>query len=225
MTKNQNHSWQISINEAKELQKRLARRIKVCNLPMYIHKIAGFDVSYLNNRDMLIAGMVILEYPSLKILERFVITDRITFPYIPGYLSFREAPPLIKLIDEYSKEIDIFIFDGHGIAHPRGFGIASHIGVLINKPSIGCAKKKLVGEYEMPAPEKGSHSDLVYKGQIVGKVLRTRKEKKPVFISIGNRVNLNQATELILKCSEKYRIPEPTRRAHHLVSVHKDTIN
>jgi deoxyribonuclease V len=218
------HSWTITINEAKKLQSDLARKIKICHLPLKITRVAGFDVSYLKEDNVLIAGMVIIDYPSLTLYDSFVITDQINFPYIPGYLSFREAPVLLKLIENYRQLADVFIFDGHGIAHPRGFGVASHLGVLTDKPSIGCAKKKLIGDYKPPDLKKGSHEDLIYKDNIVGQVLRTKDNVKPVFVSVGHRAELDEATEFILSCAHKYRLPEPTRLAHNAVYNYRKTL-
>jgi deoxyribonuclease V len=220
------HSWYITLDEAKKLQNSLARKIKICHLPSKIKRVAGFDVSYLKEENMLIAGMVIIDYPSLNFCDSFVITDQINFPYIPGYLSFREAPVLLKLIEKHPKKADVFLFDGHGVAHPRGLGIASHLGVLTNMPSIGCAKKKLIGDYELPDTKKTSSTDLVYKGEIIGKVLRTKAGVKPVFISVGQRTSLEQATEFVLSCTTTYRLPEPTRLAHNTVyNYRKSLIN
>ena len=215
------HSWKITLNEAKELQKSLEKEIKICQMPDTIHQVAGFDISYLKEKNRLIAGMVILGYPTLDLIDSFIITDHIRFPYIPGYLSFREAPVLLRLIESHYKLADIFVFDGHGIAHPRGFGIASHIGVLTDLPCIGCAKKKLVGNFVSPGDQKGDITDLIYKERVVGKVLRTRNNIKPVFVSIGHRVSLNGATKFILDCTGKYRLPEPTRLAHRLVTAYR----
>ncbi len=224
MEYDQGHPWKVTLEEAKDLQRNLARKIKIRKLPSSINRVAGFDVSYLKKENILIAGMVVLDYPSLNFIDSFVITDQIDFPYIPGYLSFREAPVLIKLIDQYRHLAQVFIFDGHGIAHPRGLGIASHIGVLVNQPCIGCAKKKLIGKYILPENERGSISDLIYKNATVGKVLRTKRNVKPVFVSIGNLVNLNEAAEFILNCTRKYRLPEPARLAHLTVSQYKSIV-
>ena len=219
------HSWQLSVEQAREVQRDLARRIMINPLPSPIKRIAGFDVSYLKEHNTLIAGMVILEYPSLELLDQHIIREKITFPYIPGYLSFREAPALIQLIDSFADNIDVLIFDGHGLAHPRGLGIASHIGVLIDHPSIGCAKKKLVGIYEEPAHAKGSVSDLTYKDMVVGKVVRTRDRVKPVFISPGHRSDVDSSVNLIINCCTRFRIPEPTRLAHQIVTREKNNLN
>ncbi len=218
------HSWQISLEEAKDLQINLANKIKRRKLPSNIKNVAGFDVSYLKEENVLIAGMVIVDYPSLEFKDKFLITDKIQFPYIPGFLSFREAPVLLKLIEKYSHQADLFIFDGHGVAHPRGLGIASHIGVLTGKPSIGCAKKRLVGSFDLPGAGKGAQSDLIYKDQTVGTVLRTRINVKPVFVSVGHNVYLEQATSIILNCTTRYRLPEPTRLAHNSVTEYRKRI-
>jgi deoxyribonuclease V len=135
------HAWEMSVDQAREIQSDLAKKITIKPLPENLSTVAGFDVSYQNKDNILIAGMVILAYPSLDLIESYYIKDKIKFPYIPGYLSFREAPALLNLIESYAKDVDVFIFDGHGIAHPRGLGIASHIGVLTDIASIGCAKK------------------------------------------------------------------------------------
>ncbi len=216
------HAWQISIERAREIQSDLEKKIKIEPLPRSIFRIAGFDISYIKKENILIAGMAIVEYPTLQLIESYQLEDSITFPYIPGYLSFREAPAILKLIDLYAKNIDIFMFDGHGVAHPRGLGIASHIGVLLNVASIGCAKKRLVGTYQMPAIEKGATSNLMFRDKLVAKVTRTRHNVKPVFVSVGNRAELNQSADLVLHCCTRYRLPEPTRLAHQLVTKAKN---
>jgi deoxyribonuclease V len=219
------HAWKMSIDQAREIQSDLAKKITIKPLPENLSTIAGFDVSYQYKENILIAGIVILAYPSLNQIESHHIKDEINFPYIPGYLSFREAPAILKLIESYAKDVDVFMFDGHGIAHPRGLGIASHIGVLTGIASIGCAKKKLIGNYAHPGSQKGDASDLEYKGKIVARVICTRKNIKPVFVSIGNNVSLDEAVDLVLKCCPKYKLPEPTRLAHQLVTREKQNIN
>jgi deoxyribonuclease V len=213
------HSWQTDIQQAKIIQQRLAQQIIICKLPKPIKKIAGFDVSYLKSRNMLIGGMVVMNSPELTVLETIIQTAPVSFPYIPGYLSFREAPVLLDLITSFTRKIDVFLFDGHGVAHPRGLGIAAHIGVLINKPSLGCAKKKLVGEFDPPADHRGATSNLIYKGKIVGQVLRTKTGTKPIFVSVGHRLTLHQGVDLALSCCRRYRLPEPLRQAHQLVTT------
>jgi deoxyribonuclease V len=213
------HSWQTDFKQAKIIQEELAKNVKIRKLPLPIKKIAGFDVSYLKSQDLLIGGMVVMKLPSLEVIETRIRTSPITFPYVPGYLSFREAPVLLDLISAYRKKIDLFLFDGHGIAHPRGLGIAAHIGVLIDKPSLGCAKKKLVGLFIPPALRRGATSNLIYQGKTIAKVVRTKTGIKPVFVSVGHRTDLQQGVGVILSCCRKYRLPEPLRQAHLLVTA------
>jgi deoxyribonuclease V len=215
------HPWNISVKQAREVQKSLARHIRIKRISRNIKIVAGCDVAYDKESERLIAGIVVLHYPDLTIIEEVIISEPITFPYIPGYLSFREAPALLKLIKGYQNPIDLFIFDGHGIAHPRNLGIAAHIGVLIDKPSIGCAKKKLVGTYEIPDEQKGSQTDLIYKGRVIGRVLRSREKVKPIFVSVGHAVNLDDSVDFVLNCCSKYRLPEPTRLADIAVAQAK----
>ena len=218
------HPWTISPKDAHNVQEVLNKQVRTRKLPAQIHTIAGLDVAYSPENNMLIAGLVILDYPSLLCRAYMIDIDEIKYPYYPGLLSFREGPSLLKLIKGCKYNVDIFIFDGHGIAHPRGLGIASHIGVLINKPTIGCAKKRLIGKYNPIKELKGASSDLIYKNKIVGKVLRTRTNVKPVFISVGNLLILDQATSFILNCTRTYRLPEPVRQAHLLVNRYKKFI-
>ena len=218
------HPWQVSLSEARDLQRTLAEQISVGTLPSPVNYVAGFDVSYMKEVNMLIAGMVLLAYPSLVLKDKFVISDTIQFPYIPGYLSFREAPVILRLIEKRAGAADICIFDGHGIAHPRGLGIAAHIGVLTQKPSIGCAKKKLTGQYQMPGIKKGDYSDLINKGTVCGAVVRTKDNIKPVFVSVGHLVNLPESIQFILTCTTRYRLPEPTRLAHQVVTEHRNKL-
>jgi deoxyribonuclease V len=208
----------LSIDEAREIQLELAKQVSHSELPSTIRTIAGFDIAYMKSLNRMIAGMVVLEFPSLTPIGETFIFREIEFPYIPGYLSFREAPALLELIRMNTLSVDVYIFDGHGVAHPRGLGIASHIGVLIAKPAIGCAKKKLVGKYDMPAASKGARSDVIYRDRVVGCALRTRDNVRPVFISVGHKTELGPAVDLIMRCTGRYRIPEPTRLAHNMVT-------
>ena len=218
------HNWNIKPKEAVQTQKSLAEKVSFHNLPDKISTIAGYDISYHYKSNKMIAGVVVLEYPSLKEIENFFCINKINFPYIPGLLSFREAPIVIELIQKYSLQADVNIFDGHGIAHPRGMGLASHIGVMLDIVTLGCAKKKLVGEYDLPENSKGSSSDLIFKDKVVGKVLRTKDNVKPVFISVGNRLNLADLPDFVLSCTTRYRIPEPTRLAHNAVTEYKQNL-
>lgn len=202
----------ISVEEAKQLQKRLAKKVKIIPLKKRVERVGGVDVCIKENRA--VACVVVMSYPNMKILDVSIESKEISFPYIPGFLSFREGPIIIEAIKKLSLVPDVFIFDGQGIAHPRKMGIATHIGVVLDISTVGCAKSVLCGTYKEPDKEKGSWTPLVYKGNIVGAVLRTKTSVKPVIVSVGNKIELSQCIEIVLKCSTRYRLPEPVRQAH-----------
>ena len=181
-----------------------------------IRNICGLDISFDKGSDRVFAAASLHSFPDLNIIEQRGIALRIDFPYIPGLLAFREGPAIVELLGKVKSSIDLFLFDGQGIAHPRGAGIAGMMGLLLDKPSIGCAKTKLVGEYEEPGWQKGSSSNLHYYNKIIGSVLRTRANVKPVFVSVGYKIDLKRSVDIILKCCLKYRITEPIREAHKL---------
>ncbi|MBE9536479.1 MAG: deoxyribonuclease V [Proteobacteria bacterium] len=210
------HRWDIAPKEAVALQQRLRERLVFRELQKTPKLIAGVDVSYEKHGDLFHAAIVILSFPGLEVIEESCASGRVDFPYIPGLLSFREGPVVIEAFKELKTVPDLAIFDGQGIAHPRGIGIASHIGLFLDIPTIGCAKTRLVGEYNEPGIDKGEFATLVYHGLEVGTVLRTRKGVKPVFVSSGHLVTIEESRELVLGCSTKYRLPEATRRAHIL---------
>jgi deoxyribonuclease V len=205
------HSWDMPVNEAIALQRRLAKQVCIRPLPDNIRTVAGVDVG-LSPQGR--AAVVVVSIPDLETVEVSKAEREITFPYIPGLLSFREAPVITDAVEKLRTEPDVFMFDGHGIAHPRRLGIAAHMGILLNKPSIGCAKSRLVGDYEEPSEEAGSASPLLDNGEIIGMVVRTRERVKPVFVSVGNMADLDSAVRLVMACTAGYRLPEPTRRAH-----------
>jgi deoxyribonuclease V len=214
------HSWRVSTSEAKVLQQELSQKL-IFNFPFSTHNIkmiAAADVSFNRFSKYLYAVIVLTTFPNLELQAVHAGRFEANFPYIPGYLSFREAPPVLKLFDKIECPPDVLLCDGQGVAHPRGLGLASHLGLFLDLPSIGCAKSVLVGEYEEPDVAKGSHTDLVYNGNIVGAALRTREGVKPVYVSAGNKIDLSSAIEIVLKCSPKYRIPEPLRIAHEKVN-------
>ena len=165
--------------------------------------------------------MVLLKLPSFKLIETVNTVQKLTFPYIPGLLSFREAPACIAAVEKLKHQPDAFIIDGQGTAHPRRFGLACHLGMFFNKPTIGCAKSRLTGSFEKPASEKDSFSPLKDGKEVIGAVVRTRTNIKPVFVSVGNKCLLDDAIKIVLDCTTKYRIPEPTRLAHQMVSILK----
>lgn len=207
-----------SPKEAIQLQKELASKvIKEVQFDK-INYIAGVDVSneFLKpNKKQLYAAIVILSFPALEIVETTSYAQITDFPYIPGLLAFRESPVVIKALEKVKTKPDVILVDGHGIAHPRHLGIASHVGVLTGYPTIGCAKSVLVGEPKgILPPQKGSHVYLMLNNEIIGNVVRTRCNVAPVYVSIGHKINLEKATEIVLACTRKYRLPEPTRLAH-----------
>lgn len=211
------HSWQVSTEDAAAIQRSLSAQVKVLPLDVSsVRYVAGADVSFSKGSNDVFAAVVVLSYPELAVVEERGVAARATFPYVPGFLSFREGPAVIEALEQLNTEPDVIIFDGQGVAHPRGLGIASHVGVLLDKPTIGCAKSVLVGKYSEPGPERGSISPLTKDGMTLGVALRTRARVAPVFVSVGHRVDLITAAELVLSCAPRYRLPEPTRRAHIL---------
>ncbi len=212
-----NHSWDLSPSEAIKLQKILAQKVEICELnsPRYI---CGIDCAPSSDKTYYFAAAVIWDILNRQMLEYHIAKAELTFPYIPGLLSFREIPAIIEVIKKIQQTPDIIMVDGHGIAHPRGFGIASHVGVLTDKPTFGCGKSLLFGKYNEPGQEKGSISLLMNKNIVIGHVIRTRSNVKPVIVSVGHKTNLKAISELTLKCSGKFRLPEPTRLADLLVA-------
>ena len=206
--------WPKNIKEAQKIQHEIKEKIKIIPLKKKLVFVAGVDAAF--SRNNVIATACVYKYPELSLFEQTYALTKILFPYIPGFLSFREGPALLKAINSLSIRPDLILFDGQGIAHPKGTGIASHIGVLLNIPSIGCAKSRLVGEYEEPRNRKGGYSSLRFKGKTVGVVLRTRDNVKPLFVSPGHLINLKGAIDVVLQCISKYRIPEPLRCADNL---------
>lgn len=207
-----------SPKEAIKLQKELAHKVIKEVQFEKINYVAGVDISneiYKSDKKRIYAAVVILSFPELEIVEMVSYSQITDFPYIPGLLAFRESPFIIKALEKLKTKPDIIVADGHGIAHPRKLGIASHIGVLTGYPTIGCAKSILVGTPEGILPiKKGSYIPLMWHGEIIGNVLRTKDNVAPVYVSIGHKITLERATEIILACTKIYRIPEPTRFAH-----------
>lgn len=210
------HPWNVEPKKAVEFQRKLIEKISFVPTNNHIKLIAGVDASY--KKEYIIGGIVILKYPELIILDRDFIISKVSFPYIPGLLTFREAPVLLKLFKKIKWNPDIIFFDGQGYAHPRKMGIATHIGLFLDQPTIGCAKSRLTGEYSKPGNEKGSYSLLYDKGMVIGAVLRTRDNVKPIFVSPGNHMNLKKAIKITLSCTTSYRIPEPVRQADLFVN-------
>jgi deoxyribonuclease V len=212
------HRWNVSPEEAIEIQNRLRSQLDLQSEPERIETVAGIDVSYDKGSDWLFAAIVVLQIRDLQLLDSASATAIVPFPYIPGLLSFRECPAVLQAWEKLRVKPDCLICDGQGIAHPRRLGIASHLGLWLNLPSIGCAKSLLVGEYREPGPQRGSVEPLVHRKEHVGAILRTKDGVQPVFVSQGHKIGLKKAIEIVLACCTKYRLPESTRRAHLLVN-------
>ena len=211
------HSWNLSPKDAVRMQLKLRDMVIERGVLKKIRLVAGADVSVSPDRKMMNAAVTLLSYPELKPVEQVTQKGKPEFPYVPGLLSFREGPLLLDCFKKLKRSPDVIIFDGQGIAHPRRFGIAAHIGVWLNIPSIGCAKSPLYGEYETVGDEKGSFSQIKEKdGRVIGVCLRSRIGVKPIFVSVGHKLSLECAIDVILKCTPRYRLPEPIRAAHNL---------
>jgi deoxyribonuclease V len=213
------HDWDITPGEAIALQKELAGRvIHDCPLPLdTVRLVAGVDVSVKNNRSQ--AAVVVLTYPELQPVETVLAEQATPFPYITGLLSFREGPALVEAFEKLQNEPDVFLFDGMGRIHPRRIGIASHMGLWLDRPTVGCGKSHLIGHYDPPGAAKGARVPLMDSGEQLGVVLRTRANARPVYISPGHRVDVESAVELVLHCTPQYRLPEPIRQAHNAASL------
>ncbi len=208
------HPWDVSPDEAVRLQTGLAPQI-ITDQPLPLESIrlvGGVDVSVKDNLSR--AAVVVLRFPALQVVETVRAEMSTPFPYIPGLLSFREGAVILAALRQLRATPDVFIFDGQGIIHPRRIGIASHIGLFIDAPTVGCAKKRLTGRHDAVPAEKGSWVPLVDRGETLGVVLRTRTNIKPVFVSVGHRAALDDARDLVLACAPRYRLPEPIRAAH-----------
>jgi len=211
------HEWDLSYKEAIEIQRRLASQVRFIAIKKKPKIIAGLDCAFSHDGKRIFAAAVVIDTSDFSIIETTTASRKVGFPYIPGLLSFREAPACIDAIEKLKNTPDVFIVDGQGIAHPRRLGIASHIGLLIDKPTIGCAKSRLIGTFEEPGSKKGSHNPLMDSGEEIGAILRTRTDVKPVYVSVGHNCSLDDAISIVLGCTTKYRLPEPSRLAHQFV--------
>ena len=210
------HSWDVTPEEARRLQNRLRTQVVKTDRFGKINTVAGVDIGF--KQDIARASVVVLSFPGLQVVDSVVTESPVRFPYVPGLLSFREIPPLLTAFTQLQTEPDLVIVDGQGIAHPRRFGLASHLGLILDKPTIGCAKSRLWGRYEEPETEHGSYTYLMDKDEVIGAVVRTRRNVKVVYISIGHRISLDSARTLTLACCRGYRLPETTRYAHNAAS-------
>ena len=213
------HSWEVSPRRAAVIQRELAERVER-QIPTGFDPLvaAGLDVAFPKGGEECVAAAVAWSVRERRVVEERVVRRPLTFPYVPGLLSFREAPAVLAALSELRTPVDALLCDGHGLAHPRRFGLACHLGVLTGIPSIGCAKSILVGEHSEIGPDRGSKTPLVHRGERVGTVVRTRDRVRPVFVSIGHRLDLETAEALVLGCALGFRLPEPVRWADRLVS-------
>jgi deoxyribonuclease V len=209
-------AWPRDPAGARALQAQLRERVSLRGAPRRVTRVAGADVAFLPGGTHLVAAVVVLEFPSLRPLEVEAVPRPVSFPYIPGLLSFREAPAILEAFGRLRMRPDLLLCDGQGIAHPRRFGLASHLGVLLDLPTIGCAKSRLVGTHDEPGWRRGERTPLRFDGRQVGVVLRTRDRVRPLFVSPGHRMSLAAAAAWVLACGGGRRLPEPTRLADRL---------
>jgi len=246
------HNWNLSYQQARDLQERLACKVRHAPLRGTPKTVAGIDCAFSKDGKRILAAVVVLkcgtgfsaggrmktrpgpmgplrgwpchDFGDFEVIETVSARRKVTFPYIPGLLSFREAPVCIAAVEKLQKQPDVFIIDGQGIAHPRRLGLAAHLGLFFNTPTIGCAKSRLIGQFEEPPLQKGAYTFLTHtktpkqntQYETIGAVLRTRTNVKPVFVSVGHKCLLEDAIKITLACATKYRLPEPTRLAHQL---------
>lgn len=213
------HDWDLDPASALALQHQLAPQVITHDafLPDW-ETLAGVDLHYHKESDRVVAGVVVLDRHSLAVVEAVRAEEHVRFPYVPGLFSFREIPPIISALNQLKTQADVLVCDAQGLAHPRRFGLACHLGVLYDIPTIGCGKSRLTGTYQEPGQERGSQSPLLdEEGGIIGSVLRTQTGVKPIFVSIGHRLSLETASDLVLRLATKYRLPESTRKADHWV--------
>lgn len=238
------HRWDIIPKEAIALQEKLRGRVVRCRQFKKIRTVAGADIAVDSDRGLGYAAAIVYSYPGLEEIERQQVSAGLSYPYVPGLLSFREGPVLLAAFERIRTKTDVILFDGQGIAHPRGLGLASHMGLWLDIPTIGCAKSRLTGEHDEPGPNVGDWMPL-YEGRrtsalpplagslgrnlprpsaVIGAVLRTRKGVKPIFVSIGHRIDLESSIEIVLSCLDGTRIPKPTREADRAVAEMKRKI-
>jgi deoxyribonuclease V len=213
------HDWDVDYKTAVAIQADLRGKLVLSDdEPGDIRVVAGADISCTKGDDRVWAAVVLMDAADLETIGEATYCGRASMPYIPGLLSFREGPALLGAFEKLGSRPDMVLFDGQGIAHPRGFGLAAHMGLILDLPSVGCAKTRLIGTFEDPGARRGQHSPLSLDGKQIGAVLRTKDHVKPIFVSQGHRVSLERAVDVVLRCTRRYRIPEPVRRAHILVN-------
>lgn len=212
------HPWDVTPKEAKGIQETLRAEVVREDLLGEVRRVAGVDVGFEERGKVARAAVVVLNFPSLSLHEQSVARLPLAFPYVPGLLSFREAPVVLDALANLAELPDLLLCDGQGIAHPRRFGIACHLGVLTGIPAIGVAKRRLVGEHGKLADKKGSRVPLFHKEEVIGTVLRSREGVRPLFVSAGHRIGLESSVRYVMACLTRFRLPETTRMAHRLAS-------
>ena len=210
--------WPENITEARAIQEQLRSRVITENRLGAVNTVAGVDVGFEEKDNVTRAAVAALHFPQLDLVEQAIARQPTRFPYIPGYLSFREIPALLAALAKITTPPDLILCDGQGLAHPRRFGIACHLGVLTGLATIGVAKSRLIGTHDEPGAKKGSWTPLMDKGEVIGAVLRTRDKVSPLYVSVGHRIDLKTAIDYVLRCTTRYRLPETTRWAHRLAS-------
>lgn len=215
------HRWSMLPRAAIRLQERLAGRVRIEELSGPVRRVAGVDLAFSPDGERCLAGVVVWDIERGAVVEERLAWRPVRFPYVPGLLSFREIPAALAAVRKLACEPDLFMFDAQGLAHPRRFGLASHAGLLLDRPAIGCAKSRLCGSHEEAPNEPGRFAPLTDRGDVVGAVLRTRPGVLPVYVSAGHRATLADAVTWVMRCVTRYRLPEPTRLAHQLVTRHR----
>lgn len=224
MKMNADTPWRNQAAAARALQEQLRHQVIRHDELGPVRRVAGLDVGFEAGGTLTRAAVVVLSFPELQPLDQAVARQPTTFPYIPGLLSFREVPALLAALADLSMPPDLLLCDGQGLAHPRRCGLACHLGVLTGLPSIGVAKSRLIGNPDPLGPNKGDYAWLWDQGEIIGAVVRTRRSVQPLYVSLGHMISLDTAIRFVLACTTRYRLPETTRRAHHLASEAKETI-
>ena len=212
----------ITPKRAREQQQELAKKIVISGMPENIKIVAGIDVAYHKKPPTGFCAVSLFNYPDMTHIKTYTELDIIGYPYIPGLLSYREGDLILATLEKVEEKVDVYLFDGNGIAHPRRLGIASHIGLLIDKPTIGIGKSQLLGQYKEPASGRGSTSDWTDQGETIGTVLRTQDDTNPIFVSPGHKIGIKEATEIALNSATEYRIPEPLRMADQEAEKYKN---
>jgi deoxyribonuclease V len=213
------HYDDLNLAEAKAIQSELREKISLEPITEPIQTIAGADISLNRFSEIIFAGIVILRYADLQPIAYSMVESKTSFPYVPGFLAFREVPALVQALQQIPVKPDVLMVDGHGIAHPRKMGIAAHFGALTDTVTMGCAKKILFGKWQEPGIQKGDSSPILNKEEIIGYALRSKYKTNPVFISPGNKMSLTDSLAIAVRCAGNYRLPEPTRRAHDFVNL------